>query len=114
VTGVDAVGTAAQVIVPLPSNQANGDVGNVVYGLTIALTGVEAAGSTGTVSRGTTSFAITGDSAGGYVGDTVAVYWALINTVQNPNWTPVTDSQTAGWTTITNTQTPNWVEVTTI
>ena len=39
-TGVDAVGTAAQVIVPLPSNQANGDVGNVVYELTIALTGV--------------------------------------------------------------------------
>jgi hypothetical protein len=68
----------------------------------MALTGVSANGSAGSVALGARSFALTGNYAAGDVGVVIAVYWKLID-----------DMQTANWQNISNSQSANWVEIVT-
>jgi hypothetical protein len=107
-TGVMAQASVAQVVVPLSPLTATGSVGTVTQGLSIALSGVAAAGAVGSVGLGPRSFALTGNYAQGDVGVVIAVYWKLIDDMQVANWQNIGSGQTPGWSTIADTQTPGW------
>jgi hypothetical protein len=101
-TGVAVQGQAGRFVFPLGSNQASGFAGTIATDRVVTLAGIGLAAAVNSVSRGNTSFAISGAYASGYSGNTIAVYWKLID-----------DTQTANWQNIDNTQTPNWSAVTT-
>jgi hypothetical protein len=112
---------------------ANGFVGNVGVTLAVALTGVSAAGSVGTVTHGGAVVDITGSAATGNVeavghnhlialtgvnatgsaGDVIAVYWKPIDDTQTPSWQNISNPQTPGWSDVSNEQTVTWEEVVT-
>jgi hypothetical protein len=104
-----AQASVAQVVVPLSPLTATGSVGTVTQGLSIALSGVAAAGAVGSVGLGPRSFALTGNYAKGDVGVVIAVYWKLIDDMQVADWQNIGNNQTPGWSGITNDETPNWV-----
>jgi hypothetical protein len=72
---------------------------------------VSATGEVGTVSRGPTSFDLTGVYAAGQVGDIVAIYWKLVDDSQTANWQNIDDSQTGSWVLVDNSETAGWVVV---
>jgi ApaG protein len=76
---VEALGVADRVIVPLPSNQADGAVGSVSYELVIELTGNASTAAVGSVGVAERTFGLTGNQAQGYVGTLIAVYWKIID-----------------------------------
>jgi hypothetical protein len=90
------------VIVPLLPDTAIGSVGTVGYETGVALSGVSASGAVGSTSLGPRSFALTGNYAQADIGVVIAVYWKLINDVQDANWQNVDDSQTVTWSSINN------------
>jgi expansin (peptidoglycan-binding protein) len=101
-TGVEALGATGSVIVPLLPDTAIGEIGTVGYETVVELSGVSASGAVGSLSLGPRSFALTGNYAQADIGVVVAVYWKLINDVQDANWQKINNSQTANWTTIVN------------
>jgi hypothetical protein len=101
-TGVEAIGALGQAIVPLLPNTAIGLVGTVGYETVVELSGVSASGAVGSLSLGPRSFALTGNYAQADIGVVVAVYWTLIDDMQNANWQTINNPQTANWTTIVN------------
>lgn len=86
ISGVSALGAVNQVIVPLPSEQADCEVGTVTTDRVMALTSANASGSAGLVALGARSFALTGNYAAGDIGVVIAVYWKLIDDMQVANW----------------------------
>jgi hypothetical protein len=112
-SGVAAQGVSDRVIVPLPSNQADGAVGSVTADRSVALTGVGGSGAVGTMTIADRILALTGVSAKGATGDVIAVYWKLIDDSQTANWQNIGNSQTPTWGVIETAQTPAWEEVVT-
>ena len=105
---------AQDIVLALTGVSASGSVGSVTNGgVVVALTGVQAVGSVGSVGQ-VLSFALTGVQATGSVGNMVAVYWRLVDDSQNANWQNITDSQTPGWTVINDNQTTTWVKIETV
>jgi hypothetical protein len=100
-SGVEANGYANAVIVPIPSNQADGAVGSVSFGLTLSLSGISAAATVGSVSTAPRQFSVTGVQANGAVGSTIAAYWQLIDDTQDANWQNITTDETADWLEVT-------------
>jgi hypothetical protein len=113
VSGVFALGLVSQVIVPLGSDEAVGEVGTVVSVLTIALTGVGATGAVDTMAVDPRVLGLTGVLAVGSEGDVIAVYWKPIDDTQVPNWQNITNTQGSGWTDVNDTQVPNWQDIAT-
>jgi hypothetical protein len=88
-------------------------VGTITHGgAVVGLAGVNALGEEGSVAI-SFSKALTGNQALGTVGSVIAVYWAIIDDSQTPNWQNISNPQTPGWALINDTQTPNWEEVVT-
>jgi hypothetical protein len=110
-TGNLAFGYPGGVIVPLQPVTATASVGSVVQEVSIALSGVNASGSVGTMSIAARVLALTGVNATGSVGDVIAVYWKPIPDDQNPDWTNIGNSQTPGWVNVGDTQTPSWQNI---
>jgi hypothetical protein len=76
---------------------ASGDVGTVTHGgISFTLTGVEAAGSVGSVGV-VKSFALSGVQAAGSVGSVIAIYWILVDDSETSNWQNVNNSQSSSW-----------------
>jgi len=67
----------------------SGTIDTVADAESYDLGGVSASGSVGTVGTGPRSFALTGNYAAGDVGVVVAVYWKLIDDMQDANWTEI-------------------------
>jgi hypothetical protein len=86
ISGVSATGAVNQIIVPLPSDLANCEVGTVTTDRVMSLTSANASGSVDSVALGARSFALTGNYAAGDVGVVIAVYWKLIDDMQVANW----------------------------
>ena len=110
-TGVEAIGVAGQVIVPLLPNTAAGAVGTVSPDREISLNGVAASGAVGTVSVAPRLISLTGNLASGFTGEVIAVYWKVIDDSENANWQNIDNSQTSSWGTVDTEQTPDWEEV---
>jgi hypothetical protein len=91
-----------QVIVPLLPDTAIGEIGTVGYETVVELSGVSASGAVGAMSLGPRSFVLTGNYAQADIGVVVAVYWTLIDDMQNANWQTINNPQTANWNTIVN------------
>lgn len=96
-TGVEAIGYADRVIVPIPSNQANGAVGNTGPSISLAISGLGATAQLGNMTKGARTFGVTGVQANGAVGSTISAYWRLIDDTQDANWQNITTAQTADW-----------------
>jgi hypothetical protein len=71
------------------------------------LTGDAAAGTVGSVGR-SVSIALSGVSARGSAGSVTAIYWKLIDDLQTANWALVDSAETAGWTVISNDVSAGW------
>jgi hypothetical protein len=112
-TGTFGYGYPGGVIVPLNSNQADGAVGSVSVERVIALTGNASSASVGSMSKGPRTIALTGDQALGTTGTLIAVYWEIIDDNQTANWQNINNPQTPGWTDIVNVETADWEEVVT-
>jgi hypothetical protein len=110
-TGNEAYGYPGGVIVPLNSNQAEGEVGSVSSERVIALTGNVSTAAAGTVGVGARTLGITGNQAQGSVGSLIAVYWKIIDDNQTANWQNISNPQTPGWVLINDEQTPSWEEI---
>lgn len=114
-TGVSVTGFVNTVdgylIVPLSSVSATGSVGSVQFGFDFGLTGAAIAASVGSLGLAGRTLALTGVSAAGSVGTLISAYWKLIDDSENANWIAINSTQTPGWSTIQDTQTANWVLV---
>jgi hypothetical protein len=94
----------------LTSVTASGAVSAVDYAQVGFLTTDSAEGFVGTVGP-VISVALSGVQAAGSVGTVIAIYWKLIDDSQDANWQNITDSQTPGWATINSSQTTSWQNV---
>ena len=110
-SGVEAVGQAGHMIVPLSPLTADGSVGSVQFEFSFGLTSAAIESSVGSLGLADRTLALTGVSAAGSVGTLIPVYWELIDDSQNANWVAINSTQTPGWSTIQDTQTANWVLV---
>jgi len=108
-SGVEAAGEVGYLSVPLSPLTAEGSVGSVEFEFSFGLTSAEITASVGSVSLGDRTLALTGVSAAGSVGTLISVYWNLIDNGENANWIAIDSTQTPGWSTIQDTQTANWV-----
>jgi hypothetical protein len=109
--GVEAAGQTGYLSVPLNPLTATGDVGSVQFEFSFGLTSAAIAASVGSLGVGNRTLALTGVSAAGSVGTLIPVYWQLIDDSENANWIAINSTQTPGWSTIQDTQTANWVLV---
>ena len=98
VTGVLAQGNLGRIIAPLLYVYAQGNIGTVVQGISITLTGVTNAGTVGNLGIAPRFIGLQGTQASGVAGNIVPVYWRIIDDAQtppDPNWilvdTPATD-----------------------
>lgn len=98
VTGVLAQGNLGRIIAPLLYVYAQGNIGTVVQGISIALTGVTNSGTVGNLGVAERLIGLQGTTAIGVAGNIVPVYWRIIDDSQtppDPNWilvdTPATD-----------------------
>ena len=110
-SGVEAAGQTGYLIVPLSPLTADGSVGSVQFEFSFGLTSAAIESSVGSLGLGDRTLALTGVSAAGSVGTLIPVYWELIDDSQNANWVAINSTQTPGWSTIQDTQTANWVLV---
>jgi hypothetical protein len=110
-SGVEAAGQVAFLILPLKSLIADGNVGSVQTEFSFDLTSAAATGAVSSVGVGNRTVALTGVSAAGSVGTLIPVYWQVIDDSQTANWIAINSIQTPGWSTIQDTQTANWVLV---
>ena len=85
-TGVEALGGDP---ILLTGVEALGEVGAVGFVIGVELSGVSASGAADSMSLEPRSFALTGNYAAGDVGVVVAVYWKLIDDMQNANWVEI-------------------------
>ena len=109
ILGVEAGGAAGYLPVPLSPLTAEGNVGSVEFGFGFDLTSTAAQASVGSVSVGNRTLALTGVSAAGSVGTIVPVYWQLIDNSETANWININSTQTPGWSTIEDSQAAGWV-----
>lgn len=110
-SGVEAAGQAGYLIVPLSPLTADGSVGSVQFEFSFGLTSAAIESAVGSLGLADRTLALTGVSAGGSVGTLIPVYWQLIDDSENANWIAINSTQTPGWSTIEDTQTANWVLV---
>ena len=110
-SGVEAAGQTGYLIVPLSPLTADGSVGSVQFEFSFGLTSAAIESSVGSLGLADRTLALTGVSAAGSVGTLIPVYWELIDDSQNANWVAINSTQTPGWSTIQDTQTANWVLV---
>ncbi len=99
--GNEVYGYAGYVEVPLSSLEANGQVGNVLSGIEIQLTGSSLSASVGSVGLGARSAALTGVLGTGSAGNLTSVYWRIIDDSQTANWQNISNSQAANWEVVT-------------
>jgi hypothetical protein len=112
VTGVSAQGNLGRLIAPLLYVYAQGNIGAVVQGISIALTGAANTGTVGNLGVAERLIGLQGTQAIGVAGNIIPVYWRIIDDSQTPPdplWVLIDTPPDPLWVLIDTPPDPLWV-----